>query len=191
VINDLLINIKNNLNAHLTSGRRPQEPQEDQVVFLEGQNLDSLSFKLGAVSVLLIKLEQENILRPPDPYTRILADGTVQIAQPEIRLNLYVLFVAHYAQYEYALRNLSLIIQYFQSHRVINHQNSPELSDSIDQVVVELVTPSFSEQNEIWGALRSALQPSVLYRVKMVVYGGPDAGTDVSPIEEPVIRISV
>jgi len=191
VINDILINLKNNLNAHLISGRRPQDPQEDQVVFLEGQNLESLSFKVGAVSVLLTKLEQENILRPADPYTRRLPEGTVQMVQPEIRLNLYVLFVAHYPQYEDALRQLSATIQYFQSHRVINHQNSPELSDSINQVVVELVTLSFSEQNEIWGALRSAYQPSVLYKVKMVVFYDHQSTAEASPIEEQVVRLSV
>jgi hypothetical protein len=191
MINDLLINLKNNLNAHLSSGRRPQDPQEDPVVFLEGQTGDSLSFKLGAVSVLLVKLEQENILRSPDLYERRLPEGTVQIVQPEIRLNLYALFVAHYPQYEDALRNLSAIIQYFQGHRLINQHTSPGLSDKIDQVVMELVTLSFSEQNEMWGALRAAYQPSVLYKAKMVVFQDQGAAAEAPAIAEQVLTLPV
>jgi hypothetical protein len=37
-------------------------------------------------------------------------DGTRHRTQPEVRLNLYVLFVARFKQYEDALRYLSLII---------------------------------------------------------------------------------
>ncbi len=60
--NDILVNLKNNLNSHLPSGRIPQDFQKDQVVFLEGQHLDSLTVKLEAVTLLLVKLGQENIL---------------------------------------------------------------------------------------------------------------------------------
>jgi Pvc16 N-terminal domain len=190
VINDILTYLKDNLNAYLTLGRRPEDPQEDQVVFPEGQNGDSLSLKPGAVSLVLVRLEQENILRPPDPYVRRLPEGTLQMVQPEIRLNLYTLFVAHYPQYKDALRNLSGIIQYFQSNRVINHNNSPDLSQNVDQLVIELVTLSFSEQNEIWGALRLPYHPSVLYRVKMIVFYDNEARAAAPAVEERVIRFS-
>jgi hypothetical protein len=66
MLNDVLIFFKNNLNAYLSSGGKPQDPQEDQVVFLIGQSMDSLNFKLGAVSIVLMNLEQENALRAPD-----------------------------------------------------------------------------------------------------------------------------
>lgn len=184
MLNDILTHLKDSLNAHLTLGRRPEDSQEDQVVFPEAQNADSLSLKSGAVSMLLVKLEQENILRPPDPYVRRSPQGAMEVVQPEIRLNLYVLFVAHYPQYNDALRNLSAVIQYFQSHRVINHQNSPGLSAHVEQLIIELVTLSFSEQNEIWGALRVPYQPSSLYRVKMVVFYDDEPRESAPSIEE-------
>src|SRR5205085_10678589 len=91
MISEVLVLLKNLLNAHLSLGQSPTESQEDRVVFLDGQSMDPLSFKLGAVSVLLINVEEENVLRAPDLYSRVSSDGTRQKANPEIRLNLYVL----------------------------------------------------------------------------------------------------
>ena len=40
---------------------------------------------------------------------------------------------------------------------------------------MELITLPFSEQNEIWNALRIHYLPSVLYKVKMIVFRDEDA----------------
>ena len=170
MLNDILVFFKNSLNAYLREGKTNVGAEEDQVAFLTGQNIESLGFPINAVSLMMINLERESTLRSPDLYNRSLPDGTVQRVQPEIRLNLYVLFVAHYQQYEDALRNLSAVIQYFQNHRVFGHQDSPRLSENIQQLIVEMVTQSFAEQNEVWGALRLPYHPSVLYKIKMVVF---------------------
>lgn len=184
MLNEVLVFLKNNLNSYLSSGQMNINAQEDQVNFLNGQNIDTLGFKPNSVSLMMINLEQENVLRAPDLYSRSLSNGAVQKVQPAIRLNLYVLFVAHYQQYEDALRVLSAIIQYFQSHRVFGHQNAPQLSAGIEQLVVELITLSFAEQNEVWGSLRLPYHPSVLYKVKMVVF------QDQSPQDMPEITDS-
>ncbi|VAX26463.1 hypothetical protein MNBD_NITROSPIRAE01-2133 [hydrothermal vent metagenome] len=67
------------------------------------------------------------------------------------------------------LNTLSQIIQYLQKNRVLSHHNAPELSATIERLIMELTTLPFSEQNEIWNALRTTYHPSVLYKVKMVV----------------------
>ena len=174
MIGQVFVFLKNRLNAHLSSGSKPDESSEDRVVFLDGQKMDPLTFKLGAVSILLINIEEEKNLRLPDPYLKTTSNGTHQKINPEIRLNLQVLFVAHFKQYEESLRYLSLIIRYFQTHRLLNHHNAPELSESIEQLVMELVTLPFSEQNEVWNALRVTYHPSVLYKVKMIVFQDED-----------------
>ncbi len=110
MIGETLVFLKNHLNAYLNSGRDPDESPEDKVVFVDCETMDPLSFRLGAVSVLLINIEEETTLRPPDQYMRISPDGASQKVQPEIRLNLYVLFVVRFKQYEEVLRYLSLII---------------------------------------------------------------------------------
>lgn len=189
MISNSLVFLKDRLNTYFKAGQAPDVSQEDPVVFLDGQNMEPLTFKLGAVSVLLINIEEENTLRAPNLYTRISPEGITQKINPDIRLNLFVLFVARYKQYEESLRNLSDIIRYFQNQRVFNHQNAPELSDEIDQLVIELVTLPFSEQNEVWNALRVTYHPSVLYKVKMVVFQDQDV-TEAAEIKEKALRTS-
>lgn len=189
MIDKILVLLKDSLNNYLTSGRKPGDLQEEQVVFPEWKSSDVLNFKTGAISIMLFNLEQENILRNSDLFTRSLADGTVQKSNPEIRLNLFLLFVANYQKYDDSLRYLSATIQYFQGHRLLNHQNTPELSQEIEQLIIELVSPSFSEQNEIWGTLRLPYHPSVLYKVKMIVFQDEDLNLPSVPVQEKVVGI--
>jgi hypothetical protein len=170
MLNDVLSFLKNRLNSHLRTGLGAQEPQEDQVVFLTGQNAETLTLKLGAVSMLLVRMEQEKVLRAPDLYQRTLPDGQQQNVQPEIRLDLYVLLAAHYPQYEDRLRTLSAILRYFQANRLFTPASAPDLNPEIEQLVLELASQSFAEQNEVWGSLRLPYHPSLLYKVKMAVY---------------------
>ena len=65
MISEALVFLKNRLNTHLKSGRSPDESQEEPVVFLDGQNMEPLTFKLGAVSVLLINIEEETVGKQP------------------------------------------------------------------------------------------------------------------------------
>ncbi len=189
MIDQALIFLKQRLNGHLNLGREPVQSQEDPVVFLDGDQMDTLSFKTGAVTALLVNTEMENTLRSADLYGRTSPNGGRQEVQPDIRLNLYVLFVSRYRQYEDALSSLSQIIQYFQHHRVFDQQSAPELNEDIKKLIVEMITLPFAEQNEVWSALRVSYQPSVLYKVKLIVYR-----TDPTPhrpkIDQKTIRVS-
>ena len=191
MISEVLIFLKNHLNAHLnvSSGLSHGESAEDKVVFLNGEKMDPITFKLGAVSALLINIEEEKTMRPPEPYTAVSANGTQRKVQPDIRLNLYVLFVARFKQYEQGLSYLSRIIQHFQNHRVFDNHNAPELNENIERLIVELVTLPFSEQNELWNSLRTTYHPSVLYKVKMVILRDEEA-TTMTEIKERILRIS-
>lgn len=160
-----------------------EEPQAELFVYVESDKEDSTSFKSEAVSILLVRIEEETSLRQPDPYVRTSAKGAHQKVAPEIQLNLWVLFVARFKDYPESLQHLSDVIRYFQNHRVFNQENSPDLNVGVSQLILELVTPSFSEQNEIWGMLRSAYQPSALYKVKMIVFRDED-GQPLTPITE-------
>ena len=192
MISEVLIFLRNQLNSYLHGqvGWSLEESREEKVGFVDGQEMDPITFRLGAVSALLINIEADNTLRAPEPYWRMAPDGTQYRAQPEIRLNLYVLFVARFKKYEDSLRYLSLIIQYFQNHRVFNHHSAPDLSEYMEQLVMELITLPFSEQNEVWNALRTTYHPSVLYKAKMVVFRDADAVATTPDIEDLTFRIS-
>lgn len=175
VIAEAIKFLRGRLNATL-----PREssggPVEDLFVYAGTSNDERVVFKADAVSVALVRIGEETALRQPDLHAKVSAAGVRQKVEPEIRLNLFVLFVARFPDdYRLSLHHLSRVIRYFQNHRVFNHQNSPDLHRDIPQLVLELVAPSFSEQNEIWGALRTAYQPSALYKVRMVVFRDEDA----------------
>lgn len=144
------------------------EPIADKVVFVEGDKLDPLSFPEGAVSELLINVEEDRVLRSADPYLRVAEDGKPQRVQPDLRLVLYVLFVARFKQYEKAWDHVGKLIECLQTNRTFDRQGSPELPAGVDKLSVELVTQTFSEQSDVWSTLRHTHHPSVLYRVRMV-----------------------
>jgi len=171
VIDQAMLLLRNILNAHLTLAVPGQDASaEDAVVFLDGDKTDPISFRIGAVTMLLINVEQEPVLRAANPYQRLGSDGTPYRSRPDIRLNLRVLFVARFKQYEQALARLSQILSFFQSTPVLDAQSAPSLPAAIPQLTMELVTQPLNEQNDLWNALRATFQPSLLYRVRMLVF---------------------
>lgn len=173
MIADVLVLLKNRLNAHfqLLSGTGLAGAGEDKVVFVDGdQKPDSISFKLGAVSLLLFNIERDVINRQADNYVRVADDGTTRKVNPEININLNILFVAKFKDYEQSLHYLSLILSYFQANHYLDRQNAPELSPSVDRLVLELNTLTTAQQNELWGFLRSSYLPSLVYKVKALAF---------------------
>ncbi len=191
MLDEVLIFLRDRLNSHLLMGDASTsvEPHEGTVVFLDGEKMDPIAFKPGAVTVLLINVEEENTLRQPNPYRSVNAGGDTIAVNPEIRMNLLILFVARYKQYEAGLAKLSEIIGFFQSHRVFNHQNAPELSANIEKLMVELITLPLAEQNDLWSALRTTYHPSVLYKLGLVVFRDPEARRP-AEIGEKATRVS-
>ena len=130
---------------------------------------ESINFADQGINVLMVNLEEENTLRKADMFT-LEKSGKNYPAFPEIRLNIHLLFVANLSDYVTSLDMLSLVIQYFQSRRIFEPENSPNLPDGIDKLTIELVTMPYAQQDEVWNALRTAYKPSVLYKVRMLVY---------------------
>ena len=136
--------------------------QEDQHEFIK--------FPLNKVTPILINVEEEGHLRPADRFSRVSDNGKREIVFPDVRLNLYMLLVSNFYDYTDALYYLGLIVKFFQTNPVLDRKEIPEIDHAIDKLTIELITLPFAEQNEVWNSLRSAYHPSLLYRVKMVVF---------------------
>jgi len=54
----------------------------------------------------------------------------------------------------------------------------------VEKVLVELFTVDFDQQNQIWGSLSTGLIPSVIYKVRMIVFDRETAGREFIPIKE-------
>jgi len=199
MIADALVFLRDHLDAYLrtASGVPLGESQAEakRARFIATTKTDSIVFggddgpDQDAMYLLLVNVEEDKTLRSADPRARRLPDGSTQRVQPDVRLNLYVLFVARFKDYERALNNLSFTIQYFQTYPVFNRQNAPALNERIEQLVVELTTLTFSEQSEILSGLRLPYHPSVLYKVKMIVFRDEDA-LPLPPINQIQIAVS-
>lgn len=191
MIGDVLCLLRDRLNAHL--GDSLPDPAADsaeaRVQLIDGEKSDPVEFRPNAITVLLVNIEQETSQRSADPYLRAPGDGGLRKLLPEVRLNLYVLFVARFKAYEQGLNQLSEVIRFLMAHRAMDRSNTPSLPAQIDKLVLELVTLPLAEQNEIWSALRTNYHPSVLFRVRMVVFRDA-VGTAVPQIDEAVARVA-
>src|SRR5688572_11468001 len=102
--------LKDAVNDYVStnSGWSPADSDFGQVVFVESEKVDVIDFKMGAISLLLVNVEEEHAVRPADLYKRMLPDGTHQSVSPPIHLNIYLLFVARFGDYQQSLRYISL-----------------------------------------------------------------------------------
>lgn len=153
------------------------EPAGDPVVFLDGTQLDPPQFARNAITLLLVNVEEQRLLRaksrPPGE---------------ELQLNLHVLFVARFGDYARAWDRLSEVIAYFQEHRVITDRTAPGMPEGINQLIVELVTSDLAALNELWGSLRMAQHPALLYRVGVVALR-PELMSSAGPVEEIAVGL--
>lgn len=173
MIGEVLTLLKNRLNSHLQTLAMPSQDgiSEDKVAFPETDaKSDAVSFRTGAVTVLLYRVEQEAALRQADPFSRTHANGSTQRVQPDLALNLHVLFVARFKDYALGLHYLSQVIGFFQTNSTLDRRHAPGLPEAIGELAIDLVTLSVQQQNEIWGLLRTGYLPSVAYRVRTLTF---------------------
>lgn len=130
---------------------------------------DAVKLADTAVTVLLVRMEEERVMRHDEPYmrgdTRKTENRKASNAFPPVVLNLFVLFVARVKDYDTGLKRLSDIVTFFQGRPAFydtSEKGMPELR-------FELHSPTFTVQNEIWSALRLPLHPSVMYKVTLVL----------------------
>jgi len=191
MLDHVLTFLKDQLNSYL---KIKTGVEGFDVVFVEERTQKEITFPKEAISAILVNIEEERTFRSGAIYDRGREGhlGVNPTAQPHLFLNLYVLVVANFTNYSQSLKLLSLIISCFHSHRLFNHHNSPTLSPEIEKLTLELVNLPFEEQRDIWSILGNSYLPSVLYKVRMVVFEDTDSlevGADVIRTEEFVSPI--
>ncbi len=174
VIDFFRTELENYLISTGTPRPAPTQTSDDtdtQLVVFPKMEGESIEFHSTKLNMLIVNLEEESTARQADVF-RHKKDGVVFSGPPEIRLNLYILFVAVYKSYTTngSLQKLSRVIRFFQARRVFDTRNTPQLPAGIEKLTAELLALPFAEQNEVWNALRTSYKPSLLYKVRMVVF---------------------
>jgi hypothetical protein len=130
----------------------------------------------------LVTMEEEKILRAQSPTIRQVGTQHSYLA-PELKVNLYVIFTANLSSYSESLKNISLIVRAFQMQSVFHQQQYPLLAASgIEQLSVEFYSPNFEQLNQIWATLGGKYQPSVMYKVRMLIFQEQDIREQVPAI---------
>ena len=93
------------------------------------------------------------------------------LVEPELKLNVYVLFGANFKLHDEALKFLSLVLLYFQS-RAFTSEQYPGLAQRIGKITVELQSLAYDQLTQIWAFIGGKQLPSVVYKVRMVVLQG-------------------
>lgn len=167
MIDNALRVIRTKLNTYF---RNLGEATNDKVLYIDNDQTDEAIFHKDKVSLALINIEEERVLRQPDHWGGHLKNGVMVGRNPEIRIQLLILFVARYSDYEQSMKSLSQIIRFFQAHRVFQHADTPELDDDIERMILELQTMPIAQQNDLWNGMRTSYHPSVAYKVGVLRY---------------------
>ena len=119
------------------------------------------------IGVCLINLDEEHSLKGQRPQP-IMVNGLQVFLEPALRLNLHVIFAANFRQYDQAVRQLSLVLTFFQSHRNFDRDSYPGLDLRIEKMAVELESLGLDQINQIWSFVGGKQLPSVVYRVRVL-----------------------
>ena len=98
----------------------------------------------------------------------IYADGHHVVLEPELKLNLNLLFAANFKQYDQGLRQLAYVLTFFQARTVFTAERYPGLDPRIEKLGVDLVSLTFEQLNQLWAFVGAKQLPSALYRVRLV-----------------------
>ena len=120
------------------------------------------------IVITLVNVEEERVLKEQNYFKKSPQDTIISL-NPEIKINLSVLFTAYSTSYDTSLRILSYLLGFFQMKNVFTAQNTPELNGYIDRATIELQTLSAEQNNHLWGYLGAKYMPSVVYRVKLLI----------------------
>lgn len=137
----------------------------------------------NGLGITLVNIEEDRINRANDPYVKT-TEGITKV-NPEIRLNLFVLFSANFdSNYSEALKFISYVIRFFQSKQVFTPENTPSLGPEVEKLIVELHPMSFEQQNYLWGMIGGKYLPSTLYKFRLLVVQEELPTSTVSKIKE-------
>lgn len=105
-------------------------------------------------------------------------DRPAEISRPSTQVNLCLMFVGNHEKYSESLKHISYVITFFQQHPAFDYVSimdmavrkgylSPEQAAEGrgGRIVFKLFSPTFEQQNHIWGMLGAKFMPSVMYQV--------------------------
>jgi hypothetical protein len=166
------------LNSYLRLRLGVPADEEDKAYLTSVASDGVLLIPERSLGVSLINIEEERMFK--EQRTMVLnEDDIYEKANPEIRLNLYMLISANFQSgedqepeaYEEGLKQLSYAITFFQSRNVFTPAGYPSMlteDPDLKKLVVELFSYNFEQLYNFWSVVGTSYLPSALYKVKVV-----------------------
>ncbi len=131
---------------------------------------NSVNIPDNTISLSLLNIEEEVDIRTSTTQKRVV-DGKVYIQQPDIYINLQVIFIANFKNdYISELNYITKIIEFFQKNPFFTSDMIEGLKSlELDKITFKLNTVSLKDQHTIWSLLGGKYMPSVVYTIGMIV----------------------
>lgn len=166
--------IRDELNGFIAA--RTGSEQETVVLSRFPSDINNkYAFDDDKLGMTVINLEEERTVRTQLP-THAYVNGQHVVREPDVKINIHTLIGANYGHYDEALKFISLVIIFFQSHPVFTPTEYPALNPAIERLAVELQSPTYEQLNQIWGFVGAKQLPSVIYKIRMVVMQDTEPG---------------
>ncbi|MEB3265917.1 MAG: Pvc16 family protein [Cyanobacteriota bacterium] len=173
MIGTTLSYLRQRVDQSITSSTNKKTTLKNQqrVFLIGGEQAEPITFPQDAVSMLLLNLEEDREQRSLDAYRQTQPtkghDQSIK-KPPDIRLILHILFVAKFTDCALGWNVLSDVIGCFQANPALSSTNDPLFPAPLGMLTAEMISPSYSDINKIWSALRVSQRPAVLYRFKII-----------------------
>lgn len=157
--------LKDDLNAYLyaRTGTNTVLVNASRLV----DEVGKYAFDEDTLCASIINIEEERTFKSHLPeYAQV--NGQQVLMEPDLKLNLYIIIAANFKKYDVALKYLSLVLTYFQSHPAFTSDECPGLDARIGKLSVELQSLTYEQLNQIWAFIGGKQLPSVVYKVRMV-----------------------
>ncbi len=154
------------------------------------KNSDSSAEEGNTLNLSIINIEEAESMAHRHPRSE--KSGSFQKKNPAIYLNVYLLFSTNFDNKNYmeGLHWLSLILQFFQQHTSFS-SDTTGMPKGIDKLNFELVNTEIDNMSRFWGALGANYQPSVVYRMRMIMIDGEAVEALEPSISEPSVKAAL
>ncbi|MEG3437621.1 DUF4255 domain-containing protein [Pannus brasiliensis CCIBt3594] len=115
----------------------------------------------------IVNIEEDRVFKSQLPE-HLYTNGKHIVLEPELKLNLYVMFAANFGQYDRALKYLSHVLTYFQARSSFTSDEYPALDPRVEKLTTELQSLTYEQLNQIWAFIGGKYLPSVIYKIRVV-----------------------
>jgi len=182
-IKHIVEELKSYLN--LRSGFLSQNPIVAGSLFTVNQEIDERT--KNKIVLTLVNIQEDRVYRSVEVFKR-RPDGTSEIVKPEVKVNVFILFMANFDAYEESLKGIAQVVAFFQHRQVFDFSVIPNLADREGRMTFDLFSPTFEQQNHLWGTLGAKYMPSVIYKAGIFDIRDEHIEAVVPPVEEVLIN---